>query len=294
MHQVRRAGGGALMIKGLSERRRLPRLGKIRLGVMVQEPGKRGYPKATDYFVVTPEVEAVFGHEPKRLDVMFPVDDPALIFPQEYKLYKTAGLWCAGDGERAKRWDERGELRERACHCEFLESGEGGQRYDDKSGRMVKQTFHVLRLDSPYTIRQIIEWRGKQGAEVAALMPAPEPDDVSARPLPAEPEVIETPQPMVGVTPEAGVEAAPASLEGEWDVSVCFSAARRAGFPPETYGAYLQAVYRRDVDNLTPEDMAAEAAAWQQAQESELAMKTRKSVLVARLRKVGAGQERLL
>ena len=341
------------MIKGLSERRRLPRLGKIRLGVMVQEPGKRGYPKATDYFVVTPEVEAVFGHEPKRLDVMFPVDDPALIFPQEYKLYKTAGLWCAGDGERAKRWDERGELRERACPCEFLESGEcgpvatlsflmpdvpgvgvwqlvtgnqrsitsintsletfsrmfgglrgvpftlhleeeGGQRYDDKSGRMVKQTFHVLRLDSPYTIRQIIEWRGKQGAEVAALMPAPEPDDVSARPLPAEPEVIETPQPMVGVTPEAGVEAAPASLEGEWDVSVCFSAARRAGFPPETYGAYLQAVYRRDVDNLTPEDMAAEAAAWQQAQESELAMKTRKSVLVARLRKVGAGQERLL
>ena len=344
------------MIKGLSERRRTPRLGKIRLGVMVQEPGKKAYPKATSYLVCPPEVEKVFGEKPMRLDIMFPADDPAVVFPQEYKAYRASGLWCAGDGERAKRWDEKGNLQERACPCELLESGECGpvatlnffipdavgvgvfqlttgnqrsitslntsletfsrmfgglmgipftlilepeqlQRFDERAKRMIRQTLYVLRLDSPYTIRQIVEWRDKHGKPVEALMPAPEPDEVSGSVLPpAEEEpahagvtepAAATPGPLSGVTPEAG-------LEGEWDLSMSYRAAKQAGFPPETYAVYLKDVYGRDVDNLTPQDLADEARAWQQAQESALAMQTRKSVIVARLKRVSAGQGRLL
>ena len=114
-------------IRGLSERRRLPRAGKVRLGVMVEEPGKRPHPKATDYFVVSPEVAKVYGDRPKALTVLFPVDDAEVLFPQSLKAYrKSGGLWCAGDGETAKRWSDAGELVERPCPCECLESGECG------------------------------------------------------------------------------------------------------------------------------------------------------------------------
>ena len=338
------------MIKGLSDRRRVPRLGKIRLGVMVQESGKKAYPRATDYLVCPPEVQKVFGDRPTSLDIMFPADDAAVIFTQELKMYKASGLWCAGNGERARRWDEQGNLKEMACPCEYLESGDCGpvatlsffladvpgvgvyqlttgnqrsivslntcletfsrmfgglmgipftlilepeqlQRFDERAKRMVKQTLHVLRLDSPYTIRQIVEWRGKQGAPVAALMPAPEPDEVSGSILPPaeeEPAHAGVPEPAADIVTPAG------PLVGEWDISMSYAVARRAGFPPETYAVYLKDVYGRDTDNLTPANLADEARAWQQAQESELAMRTRKSVLITRLKRISAGQGRLL
>jgi hypothetical protein len=112
------------VIKGLSDKRRLPRLGKVKLGIVILEPGKKPYPRATDYFVVPAGVQAALGEEqPKRLPIMFPVDDPAVVFPQELKCYKESGLWCRGDGERAHRWDERGELVERPCPCELLDAG---------------------------------------------------------------------------------------------------------------------------------------------------------------------------
>ena len=115
------------MIKGLSERRRLPRAGKIRLGIMVQGAGGKMYPRATDYFVCPEPVQKVYGDKPTALTILFPVDDQAVLFPQQLKLYKkSGGLWCAGDGETAKRWSDAGELVERPCPCDFLESGECG------------------------------------------------------------------------------------------------------------------------------------------------------------------------
>ena len=41
-------------IKGLSEQRRLPRLGKIRLGVKKKNQKGIEYPASTDYFVCPP------------------------------------------------------------------------------------------------------------------------------------------------------------------------------------------------------------------------------------------------
>ena len=91
-------------IKGLSETRRLPRLGKIHLGVKVEKPGKAPYPRATDYFVCPPEVTAVYGKEPKRLDVIIPVEDEEIWANQYYRQYsRSRGLVCKGDGEFCRR-----------------------------------------------------------------------------------------------------------------------------------------------------------------------------------------------
>ena len=86
-------------IKGLSETRRLPRLGKIRLGVKVANQSGAEYPRAVDYFVLPDELKAQFGEKPKELPIMFLTDDEP---EQWYKAYsKSRGLICRGDGERA-------------------------------------------------------------------------------------------------------------------------------------------------------------------------------------------------
>lgn len=111
-------------IKGLSDRRRLPLLGKIRLGIKKksQKTGNE-YPAEVDYFVCPQEIQQIFGEQPKTLKVMFPLDDIDTIFPVAYIFYgQSRGVKCKGDGERAWCVDnETKEIVERACPCELLE-----------------------------------------------------------------------------------------------------------------------------------------------------------------------------
>ncbi len=87
-------------IRGVSEIVRLPRLGKIHLGIMVEYQTGKFRPSATDYFVCPEEVQGVFGKEPKELRVMFPIDDDQMVAQQWYRAYsQTRGLICRGDGE---------------------------------------------------------------------------------------------------------------------------------------------------------------------------------------------------
>lgn len=97
-------------IKGLSETRRLPRIGKIHLGVRVKEKGKAEYPRATQYFVFDPEhpkykeLVETFGEKPTELRILIPVEDEERFASQYYKLYsRTRGLVCKGDGETCVR-----------------------------------------------------------------------------------------------------------------------------------------------------------------------------------------------
>jgi hypothetical protein len=92
-------------IKDLTEIRRLPRLGKIRLGIKVTPGGdKNPYPKATDYFVVPDEVKELTGDKPTKLDIMFPSDDEEIVARQYLKAYSySQGLVCKGDGKFAIR-----------------------------------------------------------------------------------------------------------------------------------------------------------------------------------------------
>lgn len=88
-------------IKGISEVVRLPRLGKIRLGIKSEDDGC-SYPSPTDYFVCPEEVQKVFGEKPKELRIMFSTEDSEQWASQYYRCYsETGSLLCRGDGETA-------------------------------------------------------------------------------------------------------------------------------------------------------------------------------------------------
>lgn len=112
-------------IKNLSNIRRLPRLGKIHLGVKkVSEKSDKEYPSEVDYFVVPPAVEEIFGEKPKELRIMFPVENEEVFFQQWYKRYGYNLLRCKGDGERAMTWDEeKGGMKTIDCPCDELKTG---------------------------------------------------------------------------------------------------------------------------------------------------------------------------
>ena len=91
-------------IKGLSEQTRLTRLGKIHLGIKIEPEGRASYPRPTDYFVCPPEVQEVFGDQPKTLSITFPTEDPEQWASAFYRAYSSyQGLVCRGDGDSASR-----------------------------------------------------------------------------------------------------------------------------------------------------------------------------------------------
>ena len=97
-------------IKGISETRRLPRLGKIHLGIKKQGAGGTEYPSAVDYFVFTEDnplyasLINTFGQQPRQMNILIPVDDEEQWCSQYYRCYsRTRGLVCKGDGETAIR-----------------------------------------------------------------------------------------------------------------------------------------------------------------------------------------------
>ena len=92
-------------IKGISEIRRMPRLGKIRLGIKkISDRTQNPYPVATDYFVAPDEIKEYVGEKPKRLNIMFPVEDPREFTSQWLRCYSfSQGLVCKGDGMMCRR-----------------------------------------------------------------------------------------------------------------------------------------------------------------------------------------------
>ncbi len=95
-------------IKNLSDKRRLPRLGKIHLGIKKVNEGGVEYPSAVDYFVCPDEVKKVFGDRPRELRVIIPVEDEEKWASQYYRCYsQTRGLVCKGDGETCTRIAEK-------------------------------------------------------------------------------------------------------------------------------------------------------------------------------------------
>lgn len=110
-------------VKGVSEARRLPRLGIIRLGLKVQKAGGAEYPTETDYFVLTDApgiAEKLKDDKPKELRIIFPVNNREVIFPQALKMYgRKSGLKCMGNGVAARRYnDEKKMWFDIACPCE--------------------------------------------------------------------------------------------------------------------------------------------------------------------------------
>ncbi len=95
-----------MSIKGISEVRRLPRLGVIRLGEKAKTSSGKEYPRKLDHFslVDAPGIAEVFGSKPKTIEIMLPHEDPEVFFPVYRKAYgRSSGLFCKGTGETASR-----------------------------------------------------------------------------------------------------------------------------------------------------------------------------------------------
>ena len=108
-------------ITGLSDRRYIPRLGKIRLGVKATSAKGVEYPKEVDYFVCPPEVIEKLGPEPKALEIYFPCEDEEKFFPQELLRYAGGQIVCRGNGEEATEIDRgTGEQKCVKCPCPHL------------------------------------------------------------------------------------------------------------------------------------------------------------------------------
>jgi len=102
-------------VDGISDKRRLPRIDKIRLGIKeISVKSGKEFPKEVDYFVCPQDVKARFGEEPKELEIMFPLDNPAEIFPQSLTYYGSSkGVKCKGNRKTASR---KAEDCEGDCH----------------------------------------------------------------------------------------------------------------------------------------------------------------------------------
>ena len=148
-------GGQFTTIKGLSDRRRLPRMDKIRLGFKLKK-GDVEYPAELPFFLLPDEVARVYGFKSpeeavslaeemgvargdvlkfirqnawrlaREIEIMLPINDVGAVFPQAYKWYGSQrGVKCIGNGEVAKRYDEKsGGMIDVECPCENLKSDE--------------------------------------------------------------------------------------------------------------------------------------------------------------------------
>ena len=114
---------------------RLPRLGKLRLGVKAISGSGKEYPKEVDYFKCPPEVQAVFGEKPTLLRVMIPTENEEMFCRQYYAIYgSNQRLKCQGDGETAERRDKDGAIEKIECltpkDCEFAKKNKCRARMD--------------------------------------------------------------------------------------------------------------------------------------------------------------------
>jgi len=138
-------------IKGLTEQRRLPRLGKIRLGYKKKNKNGVEYPVATDYFVCPPEVKDLYGEKPKRLDVIIPVEDDELWASQYYRQYsRSRGLICKGDGETCRRMIDTntGAIADRNTKTVIWEEGLAcaGRDCPDYQGKACQEVMNLQFL----------------------------------------------------------------------------------------------------------------------------------------------------
>lgn len=115
-------------IKGISEVIRLPRLGKIRLGIKKDFQGTT-FPEPTDYFVCPDEVKKLYGEKPRMLHIMFPTNNPEQWASQYLRCYsESQQLICRGNGKTAITGSRKrsGDIKEIVCNpveCKSYQQG---------------------------------------------------------------------------------------------------------------------------------------------------------------------------
>lgn len=122
---------------------RIPRVGKLRLGLgpsRMKDGKAAGYPTAVDYFVVNEDAStnrqsaesfhAVYGDEPRELDIVLPAPHTEDVLEGAWRSYGTGGKLkrkCTGPGGDCVTRDEAGDWNAGPCQCE-----QEGLKPDDK------------------------------------------------------------------------------------------------------------------------------------------------------------------
>lgn len=316
-------------IKGLLESKgRLPRLGVIRLGIKEHKNGKE-YPREVDYFVVPTNLKPLLGEQPKKISVLFPSDDPQRVLVADYIRYSGKLLTLKCDGERFTEIPKQGgeivgackKESGKPCSCgakavarlnvivldaslgvwQIVIGGEGRiadlltelEIYRRALGRLTDIVFTVERIPAEIQVRKEDGSRlPKTGwpvhirceftaAQAAALRGVAIPGLIPA--LASPPPIVEAPDEAVPEEPH----------EEEWDISMCFRAAKQAGIDPPDYEFYLTALYKVPSGDLPNAAIAKEVQFWRKAQETPMALATAKSVVIA-VNKRGVSTQRNL
>jgi hypothetical protein len=131
------------MIRGLSEKRELNRVGKVKIGKKVNDR-----PTGTDYFVFVPSegnienIESLAENQ-NKLIIRFPYSTWYENVPQFRKMYSKAGLVCKGDGEKAT-WRNGEKVSNIDCigdDCSY-----SSDRIDELGKKIKRKCFHVLSM----------------------------------------------------------------------------------------------------------------------------------------------------
>jgi len=132
---------------------RLPRLGRIRLGIKkVSERTGNPFPVETDYLVCPDEVRKIHGERPRSLPVMLPVEDEALFLNQSYRCYKSNHrMRCHGNGETAERITEDGKWKE-DIKCPSPPDCEYGQKHKCKSMMDLMVVLPAVNMGGVYQV----------------------------------------------------------------------------------------------------------------------------------------------
>ncbi|MBA7506569.1 hypothetical protein ES706_05261 [subsurface metagenome] len=139
-------------IDKLSDIRRMPRLGKVRLGIKIQPEGKNPYPRATDYFVIPDEIKDYLEDKPKKLNIIFPTEEVDKFAQQWLRCYSfTQGLVCKGNGITATRKIdvETGDIAHSTTHEWVFQDNWGCdpdhcEQYQDKQCRRVMNLLFMM------------------------------------------------------------------------------------------------------------------------------------------------------
>ena len=135
------------MIQRLVNRQRLPRIGKIKLGVTVtkMKDGREvSFPSEVAWFVCPPELTELYGDKPTRLPILFPSDDIEKVLPTRYEVYSGGLLTLDCDGENAVSIPKKGPEVRFACERPMGEPGKPTP--ECKCGAKAKGQLNVIVL----------------------------------------------------------------------------------------------------------------------------------------------------
>lgn len=160
----------------LPESGRLPRVGKLRLGIKKQGTSSGRaveYPSATDYFVVNEDAATsrqaadsfheVYGEEPRELDITLPGANLADVLEGAWRSYGSGGLLkrrCEGPGGNCVVRGEGGVWIPGPCACQ----AEGLDPSDKRNHCQERFTLTMMLM----RVQGVGVWQADTGSRMAA------------------------------------------------------------------------------------------------------------------------------